>query len=395
MAATEATPAAADGARRSRLALAAFVLLLVVVAFARAHFASSTGIRITGDGADYQAMARSVSLEGRAPFVYRPAAPLLAGVLFGGSLAGFVLLCALAMFAALYTAGALAPDGLAGYGIAAVLFFNYQVLFAAANPARIDVLVLAVQLGFVALALRGRGTLFLALLPLCALLKESLLLSLGALALIAFAHRRELWAKAGASAAGFLVLHLVVRTLATPSASLPPYDGGTPVAAAAWSMLTSNLSLLTPLDFFIAWGGLCCIAGWLAFGGGASLATTRALLLPASSAFLLLFPLPLVTDVHRAWFELLAPTVFFLLLPALTRERRSAIYPALVAAMAASILPYAVRFVAADHLYLLILERRMSTVAVLGLLLALASAGAALTFWRSATVEPVERLAGR
>jgi len=296
VAATEATPAAADGARRSRLALAAFVLLLVVVAFARAHFASSTGIRITGDGADYQAMARSVSLEGRAPFVYRPAAPLLAGVLFGGSLAGFVLLCALAMFAALYTAGALAPDGLAGYGIAAVLFFNYQVLFAAANPARIDVLVLAVQLGFVALALRGRGTLFLALLPLCALLKESLLLSLGALALIAFAHRRELWAKAGASAAGFLVLHLVVRTLATPSASLPPYDGGTPVAAAAWSMLTSNLSLLTPLDFFIAWGGLCCIAGWLAFGGGASLATTRALLLPASSAFLLLFPLPLVTS---------------------------------------------------------------------------------------------------
>ncbi|MGD8327837.1 MAG: hypothetical protein PVJ49_00295 [Acidobacteriota bacterium] len=384
MAAADNTPAATDGARGSRLALAAFVLLLVVIAFARAHFASSTGIRIGGDGADYQAMATSMSLEGRAPFAFRPAAPLLVGALFGGSLMGFVVLCALAMFAALYTTGALAPDGLAGYGIVAVLFFNYQVLFAAANPARIDVLVLAVQLGFVALALRGRSTMFLALLPLCALLKESLLLSLGALALIAFGQRRELWGKMGASAAGFLALHLVVRAAATPTASMPPYDGGMPVVAAAWSMLSSNLSLLTPLDFFIAWGGLCCIAGWLAFGGGAPPAAARELLLPASSTFLLLFPLPLVTDVHRAWFELLAPTVFFLLLPALTRERRSAMYPALVAAMAASILPYAVRFVATDHLYLLILERRLSAVAVVGLLAALAAAGAALAYWRRA-----------
>jgi len=375
--------ATAIEARGNRATLAAFVLLLVVVAFARAHFASSTGIRIGGDGADYHAMAASLSLEGRAPFVYRPAVPLLVGALFGGDLMlGFVLVCALSMFAALYTAGTLARDGLAGYGIAAVLFFNYQVLFAAANPARIDVVVLAVQLGFVVLALQRRSTAFYVLLPLCALLKESLLLSLAALALIAFAEERDAWARIASSVLAFLMVHAAVRWLATPTAYMPPYDGSLPPASAVWQMLASNLSLLTPLDLFVAWGGLCCIVAWLLFSGETLEPGRATLTLRGATAFLLLFPLPLVTDVHRAWFELLAPMAFYFLLPRLNSARRTAVYPALALAMLASIIPYATRFIAGEHLYLLLLQRNLSVTAILAVVVSLAIAGRAIVYWR-------------
>ncbi|MCH7826093.1 MAG: hypothetical protein IH849_14950, partial [Acidobacteria bacterium] len=157
---------------RQRAALATFVLLLVILAFARAHLASSTGIRMVGDAADYEAIASTMTLEGRAPFVYRPLVPLTVGLLFPGRLTlGFGIVCALAMFAALFTAGALARDSAAGYFLAAILFLNYQVLFSAANPARLDIVVLAVQLAFVWLALERNDRPFFILLPLCALLK--------------------------------------------------------------------------------------------------------------------------------------------------------------------------------------------------------------------------------
>jgi hypothetical protein len=99
------------------------------------------------------------------------------------------------------------------------------------------------------------------------------------------------------------------------------------------------------------------------------------------TAFLLLFPLPLVTDVHRAWFELLAPTVLFFLLPRLTPERRASVYPALALALAASVIPYALRAIAEDHLYLLILQNRLSAASILGLALALGAAATALYYW--------------
>jgi hypothetical protein len=260
--------ARADDSRRTRVALAAFVLLLVALAFARAHYASSTGIRIAGDGADYETIAAGMKLEGRAPFVYRPAVPLLVGTLFSGNLTlGFALVCAVAMFSALYTAGLLARDHLAGYGIAAILFFNYQVLFAAANPARLDIVVLAVQLGFVGLALRRNASLYFLLLPLCALLKESMLLSLGALVLIAFGRRKNILLRAAASGTAFLLVHLAVRMVSSPTSHMPPYNGSVPPLAAMQQMLAGNLSFMTPVDLLIAWSGLCFIALWLALVG--------------------------------------------------------------------------------------------------------------------------------
>jgi len=371
--------AAADSSSRHRVALAVFVLLLVTLAFARAHYASSTGIRIAGDGADYQTIAAGMKLEGRAPFVYRPAVPLLVGALFPGNLTlGFAVVCAVAMFLALFTVGSLAHDHLAGYGVVAVLFLNYQVLFAAANPARLDIVVLAVQLGFVGLALRRNSSLYFVLLPLCALLKESMLLSLGALALIAFPRDRGALLKAGASGAVFVTLHLIVRTASSPTAAVPPYTDGVLSGTAMLEMLASNLSPLAPLDLFVAWGGICFIALWVALGSDG---TKRDTLLPSITVFLLLFPLPLATDVHRAWFELLAPTVLFFLLPQLTRERRPCVYPALALALAASIIPYATRFVAGDHLYLLILQDRLTPGPLLGLALALGAAATALYYW--------------
>ena len=47
---------------RNRAVLASFVLLLVVLAFARAYLASSTGIVNVGDAADYEAMASTMAL---------------------------------------------------------------------------------------------------------------------------------------------------------------------------------------------------------------------------------------------------------------------------------------------------------------------------------------------
>lgn len=369
--------------RRDRLLLMALVLLLIAAAFARAHFASTTGIRMVGDGADYEAIAASGALEGRAPFVYRPAVPLLVGTLFPDNLLlGFVMVCAAAMFAALYGAAALAPDRQAGFGIVAVLFFNYQVLFAAANPARLDIVVLAVQIGFVALLVNRRDAWFLALLPLTALLKETMLLSLGALALIALAPRvRELWAGAVLSVAGFVGIHLLVRMNATPTGQMPPYTDGVPRIDGAVEMLLGNLSWMTPLDLFVAWGGLCLVVGWMLLAGPD---VQRHPWIAAITLLLMLFPLPLATDVHRAWFELLAPLALFLLLPRLTAERRTWAAPMLSMALIAGVVPYAMRFASGDHLYLVILEQRLTPTDGIGLAMALAAALVGLAFWSSA-----------
>lgn len=363
-----------------RLVLAAFVVLLIAAAFARAHYTSTTGIRMVGDGADYEAIAASGSLEGRAPFVYRPAVPWLVGTLFPDNLLlGFVLVCGMAMFAALYGAGALAPDQQAGFGIVAVLFFNYQVLFAAANPARLDIVVLAVQIGFVALLVNRQDGWFLVLFPLTALLKETMLLSLGALALIALAPRvRELWAGAVLSIAGFVGIHLLVRTNAVPTGQMPPYADGVPVVDGAVEMLLGNLSWLTPLDLFVAWGGLCLVVAWMLLVGPD---VQRNPWIAAITLLLLLFPLPLATDVHRAWFELLAPLSLFLLLPRLTAARRPWAVPMLALALIAGVVPYAMRFVSGDHLYLVILEQRMTLIDGIGVAGSLAVAAAALRYW--------------
>ncbi len=389
-----------NGRAGQRILLALFVLALVSLAFARAEFASSTGIRIAGDGVDYEAVAGSMRLEGRAPFIYRPAVPLLVGALFADNLIlGFAAVSALSMFVALFLAGALAKDTFAGFALATVLFFNYQVLFAAANVARLDVVVLALQLVFVAWALRGRSSLFFGALPLCALVKESMLLGLAALALAAFPRDRRTAVKAAAAGVGFVAIHLLVRAASTPTAAVPPYDDGLPGVAALMDMLTSNLSEATVLQLFVAWSGLAFIAVWLAFGGGSRPVDPA---LPAASAFLLLFPLPLATDVHRAWFELLAPMVLFLVLQRLTPENRGATNPALALALVASVIPYAVRFVAEDHLHLLLFEERFSLGSLVGMGVALITAAVALGYWmtlppqtRSSSAEPVEGEVGR
>lgn len=385
----------APGSRtRTRASLAVFVLLLVVLAFARAHYASSTGIRIAGDGVDYEHMAATMRLEGRAPFVYRPAVPLLVGALFADNLTlGFGIACALSMFVALFLAGALADDTLAGFGLAAVLFFNYQVLFAAANVARLDVVVLAVQLAFVALALRRRVSLYFALLPLCALLKESMLLSLGALAIAAFPRDRVTLAKASASGIVFVGVHAAVRAVASTTTAVPPYGDGVPTAAALLEMLASNLTSMMPLQMFVAWSGLSFIALWVAFVGDPRPWDP---LLAATSASLICFPLPLATDVHRAWFELLAPLVVFLVLLRLTPRHRGSTYPALALALAASVIPYTLRFFLTDHLHLLIFEERVSAGTLAGLAAALIIAAAALGYWMMLppsrrSLEPAER----
>lgn len=366
---------------RQRGALASFVLLLVILAFGRAYLASSTGIVNVGDAADYEAIASTMTLEGRAPFVYRPLVPLIVGLLFPSRLTlGFGIVCALAMFAALFTAGALSGDSLAGSLLAAILFLNYQVLFSAAYPARLDIVVLAVQLAFVWLALDRRDRLFFLLLPLCALLKESMLLGLVALALLAFPRRRDMWGKLGASAVGFVALHLLVRWIAEPSASMPPYTDGFPSAAAMLEMAATNLSATTALSFLVAWGGLCFVALYLALAGERGKPDP---LLLVVTGFLLAFPIPLATDLHRAWFELLAPMVIFLiLLRTRTSERPSVLAP-LMLALLASVIPYATRLVAVEHLYLLVLQERLSAAAGVALVITLAIAAAALGYWIS------------
>ena len=364
-----------------RGALATFVLVLVILAFARAYLASSTGIRMVGDAAEYEAIASTMTLGGRAPFIYRPLVPLTVGFLFPGRLIlGFGIACGLAMFAALFTAGALARNSAAGHIIAAILFLNYQVLFGAANPGRLDVVVLAVQLAFVWLALERNDRFFFILLPLSAVLKESLLLGLAALAMLAFRRVRHLWAKLGASAGGFVALHMLVRWIAEPSASMPPYADGVPSAAAMLEMAATNLSATTALTFLVSWGGLCFVALYLAFGGGRGKPDP---LLLGVTAFLLVFPIPLATDLHRAWFELLAPMVIFLVLVRTRTAEQPAVLPPLMFALIASAIPYATRLVADEHLYLLILQERLSTSAGGALVITLATAAAALAYWIS------------
>ncbi len=366
---------------RSRAVLASFVLLLVILAFGRAYLASSTGIVNVGDAADYEAMASTMTLEGRAPFVYRPLVPLTVGLLFPGRLTlGFGIVCALAMFAALFTAGALARDSLAGYFLAAILFLNYQVLFSAAYPARLDIVVLAVQLAFVWLALERNDRLFFILLPLCALLKESMLLGLVALALLAFSRQRDLWIKLGASAAGFVALHMLVRWIAEPSASMPPYTDGFPSAAAMLEMAATNLSATTALSFLVSWGGLCFVALYLAVGGERGKPDPLVL---GVTTFLLAFPIPLATDLHRAWFELLAPMVIFLILVRTRTTARPGVLAPLMLALIASVIPYTTRLVAVEHLYLLVLRERLSASAGAALVITLATAAAALVYWIS------------
>ena len=366
---------------QNRAVLASFVLLLVILAFARAYRASSVGIVNVGDAADYEAIASTMALKGRAPFVYRPLVPFTVGLLFPGRLTlGFGIVCALAMFAAFLTVGALSRDSLAGYLLIAILFLNYQVLFSAAYPARLDMVVLAVQLAFVCLALERHDRLFFVLLPLCALLKESMLLSLVALALLAFPRRRDVWVKLGTSAASFVALHLLVRRIAEPSGSMPPYTDGFPAAAAMLEMATTNLSATTALSFLVSWGGLCFVALYLAVGGERGKPDPLVL---GITPFLLIFPVPLATDLHRAWFELLAPMVIFLILVRTrTTERPSVIAP-LILALIASVIPYATRLVAVEHLYLLVLQERLSASAGAALVITLATAAAALVYWRS------------
>ena len=366
---------------RNRVGLASFALLLVILAFARAYLASSTGFANVGDAADYEAIASTMALEGRARFVYRPLVPLAVGLLFPGQLMlGFGIVCALAMFAALFTVATLSRDSWAGYFLAAILFLNYQVLFSAAYPARLDIVVLAVQLAFVCLALERHDRLFFLLLPLCALLKESMLLGLSALALLAFPRRRDLWVKLGTSAAGFVALHMLVRWIAEPSTSMPPYIDGSPSAAAMLEMAATNLSATTALSFLVSWGGLCFVALYLAVGGERGKLDPLVLGL---TAFLLAFPIPLATDLHRAWFELLAPTVVFLILVRTRTTDRPSLLAPLMLALIASVIPYATRLVAVEHLYVLVLQERLSAAAGAALVITLATAAAALVSWLS------------
>ena len=367
--------------RRRRAVLAAFAVILVILAFGRAYVASSTGIVNVGDAADYEAIASSMSLQGRAPFVYRPLVPLTVGLLFPDRLVlGFGIVCALAMFATLYMVGALSRQGEAGYLLAATLFLNYQVLFSAAYPARLDIVVLAVQLAFVGLALERNERWFFAMLPLCALLKESMLLGLVALALLAFPRRRDLWARLVASGAGFVAVHMLVRWMARPSASMPPYNDGLPTVGAMLEMAATNLSASTALSFGVAWGGLCFVALYLLLGGERDKPDG---VLLAFTAFLLIFPVPLATDLHRAWFELLAPMVLFSILLRMRTAGRPSVVGSLGLALGASIVFYATRLVAVEHLYLLVLQGRLSPPAIAALVVALSIAALALVFWRS------------
>jgi hypothetical protein len=68
--------------------------------------------------------------------------------------------------------------------------------------------------------------------------------------------------------------------------------------------------------------------------------------------------------------------------------------------LAASVIPYAVRFVADDHLHLLLFEERLTPPALAGLAAALTAAVAALGYWMNEpppprSGEPVERKIGR
>jgi hypothetical protein len=363
-------------ARRYAIGLA---LLLVALAFGRAQFFSSTGIRIAGDGADYAAIAEAGELRGRAPFVYRPAVPLLVGTLFAGrTTLGFAVVCGLALFAALLLAARLPRDPVAGYSFALLLLLNYQVLFSPANPGRLDAVVLAVQLGFVALALRGREALFFALLPLAALVKESLLPALLLLVLAAFPRRRDTFAKAAVAATLFAGIHLLVRIVARPTAWLAPYAQGSLDTGAALALLGGHLTAWLPLQLFVAWGGLCLVVLHACASGG-----RRGLDAPlaVAAALVLAFPLPLVTDLNRAWFELLAPLALYLLLGNADPERRPLTRPLLAMALAASLLPYLVKAVAPEHLYLLILEQRLTVIAAAALAACLALSAAALVAW--------------
>jgi hypothetical protein len=204
-----------------------------------------------------------------------------------------------------------------------------------------------------------------------------MLLGLAALALLAFPRRRDLWIKLGASAAGFVGLHVVVRWLAEPSASIAPYAEGLPSTSAMIAMALTNLSATTPLSFLVAWGGLCFVALWLAFGSDGRGHPA----LPSAMALLLLLPVPLATDLHRAWFELFAPVVLFLIFSRTRTAERPALTTPLILALVASVIPYATRLVAVEHLYLIILQERLSATAGFALAITLTTAAGALVYW--------------
>jgi hypothetical protein len=366
---------------RSRTGVALIALALVLIAFGRAQYLSSTGIRIAGDGADYAAMAESLELEGRAPFVYRPVVPMVVGGLFAGNLtAGFAIVCGLAMFAALAMTGGLAADRNVGLALMAVLFVNYQVLFGAANPARLDMVVFAVQMAFVGLALRGRSRAFFILLPLCALIKESLLLSLGALALAAFPRQRATLLRLAGAGGAFVALHVGVRLWARPTSAMAPYSGGLDDTDALFRVLGENLAPALPLAMLVAWGGLCFV---VLFAAGTK-PDRRSLdpLLAVVAAFLVLFPIPLARDLHRAWFELLTPVVMFALLSGAIPEHSQRNLKVLGLALAAGLIPYAAGLVAPQHLYLQILLGSFTIWGFVALAISLTLAAAAARMTR-------------
>lgn len=332
---------------------AATCAILVGLAFLRAYL-SSTGIRITGDGLHYQrvaeGLATSFELAGRAPFVYRPLVPLLVGLCPTSSLTAFVGLTAASLLVALLLLWPATQVPRVAFVVAPLLLIDYQVLFAAANPARLDAFVLALQLGFVVLASRERrGSFFLLMVP-AALVKESLVLGLLPLGLAAFAADRHRTLRlAGVSAAGFVGLHLAVRPLATVVDSAAAYQGGWLDPAAALDLLSRNLGPALPLVGLAALGGLlvpalrvmvrACrgpLGGWIA----------------ALLGVALVLPLAAATDVHRAWFELALPLTAYGLLRLLERcdRRRLAAFGGL--ALAAGLLPYGAVLLGTEHLYL-------------------------------------------
>lgn len=74
--------------------------------------------------------------------------------------------------------------------------------------------------------------------------------------------------------------------------------------------------------------------------------------------------------------------IFLILMRTRTTERPSVLAP-LMMALIASVIPYTTRLVAVEHLYLLVLEKRLSASAAAALAITLAIGAAALVYWIS------------